>query len=86
MAERDLSYAAWQARRGRSATRRARLDAGLPPYSRQRLRGEAEARVLRRMGTPAALIGPIGTEDEIARERNELVEFARRLRSTQARG
>jgi len=82
--ERDLSYAAWQSRRGGTAARRARLDVGLPPYRRQRLRGEAEARVLRRMGTPDALIGPLGTDDEIARQRNDLVEFARRLRTAQA--
>lgn len=80
MTERDLSYAAWKSRRGRTAARRARLDAGLPPYQRQRLRGEAEARFLRRIGTPEALIGPVGTDEEVARERAELVEFARRLR------
>lgn len=86
MSERDLSYSTWQSRRGRAAARRARLDAGLPPYRRQRLRSKAEARFLRRIGTPEPLIGPVGTDEEIARERAELVEFGRRLRKAAGRG
>jgi hypothetical protein len=61
------------------------LNAGLPPYRRQRLRSEAEARFLRGMGTPEPLIGPIGTDEEVARERAELVDFARRLRRAAGR-
>jgi hypothetical protein len=81
MSERDLSYAAWLARRGRSKARLARLDSGLPPYRRQCLRGAVEARVLQRAATSESLIGPIGSDDEVERERAELVEFARRLRA-----
>ena len=80
MTRRDLSYAAWQARRGRTNARHAQLDAALPPYRRQRLRGDAEAQFLRRIGTPEPLIGPVGTDEEVAREQAELVEFARRIR------
>jgi len=86
MSERDLSYSAWQARRGRSAARRSRLDAGLPPFRRQRLRGATEARFLQRAGTPERLIGPVGTDEDVARERAELVDFARRLRAAAGRG
>ncbi len=85
MSERDLSYAAWQARRARSRERLARLDAGLAPYRRERLRGAVEARIRRRAGTPEALIGPLGADEEVERERAELVEFARRLRATVGR-
>jgi hypothetical protein len=85
MDERDLSYAAWKSRRGRTAERRAVLDNGLPPYRRERLRSETEARFLRRIGTPEAVIGPVGTDDEVARQREELVEFARRLRAARTR-
>lgn len=81
MTERDVSYVGWQARRRRGAARRVRLDAGLPPFRRQRLRSATEARFLRRIGTPEPLIGRIGTDEEVARERAELVEFARRLRT-----
>jgi len=84
MSERDLSYAAWQARRGRSAARRARLNAGLPPFRRERPRAPAEARFLRELGTPEQLIGPVGTDEEVEREQAELVEFARRLRAAAA--
>jgi len=82
MSVRDLSYAAWQARRGRSSERLNQLNAGLPPYRRERLRGAVEADVLRRLGTPEALIGPVGSDAEVERERAELVAFARRLRAT----
>lgn len=81
MSERDLSYSAWLARRGRSAARRARLNAGMPQFRRERLRSEAEARFLRRIGTAEPLIGPVGTDEEVEREREELLEFARRLRA-----
>jgi hypothetical protein len=80
MTNRDLSYAAWQSRRFSGAERRARLDAGLPPFRRQRLRTKEEARYLRSIGTDEALIGPIGTDEEVARQRAELLTFARRLR------
>ena len=33
------------------------------------------------MGTPESLVGPVGSDDSVARERRELVEFARRLRA-----
>lgn len=86
MSERDLSYAAWQARRERGRERLARLDAGLAAYRRERLRGAVEARVLRHAGTPESLIGPVGTDEEVERERAELVEFARRLRAAAGAG
>ena len=86
MSERDLSYAAWRLRLARGATRRARLNALLPPYYRQRLRSDAEARFLRRIGTPERLIGPVGSEEKVAEERVELIEFARRLRRAAGRG
>ena len=81
MSERDLSYSAWQARRGRGAARLAYLNAGLPSFRRERLRGEDEARFLRRIGTTESLIGPVGTDEKVEREQAELVEFARRLRA-----
>lgn len=81
MSDRDLSYAGWRARRPRNAARCARIDAGLPPYRRRRLRSAEEARVLRRLGTPEALIGPVGSDDAVERERLELLRFARRLRA-----
>jgi hypothetical protein len=33
------------------------------------------------MGTPESLVGPVGSDDAVAQERRELVEFARRLRT-----
>lgn len=81
MSERARSYSTWQSRRRSGAARRARLNAGLPPYRRERLRSEAEARFLRGIGTPEPLIGPVGTDEEVAKERAELIQFARRLRS-----
>jgi hypothetical protein len=80
MGKRDLSYSAWQLRRRSSASRRARLNAALPPFRRRRLRAAAEARFLRRIGAPEPLIGPVGTDEQLARERAELIDFARRLR------
>lgn len=82
MTDRDLSYAAWRERRLRRAPRAARLDAGLPPFRRRRLRSPGEAAFLRRVGTPEELVGPVGSDDAVARERRELLEFARRLRIT----
>jgi hypothetical protein len=85
MSEWKLIDSSWRSRRSRGASRRARLNAGLPPYRRQRLRSEAEARFLRRIGTPEPLIGPIGTDEEVAQQRAELIEFARRLREAARR-
>ena len=82
MTDRDLSYAAWRERRARRRARVARLDAGLPPFRRLRLRSPDEAAFLRRIGTPESLVGPVGSDDSVAEERRELVEFARRLRPT----
>jgi hypothetical protein len=76
----DLSYPAWLARRGCTTERLAVLNRGLPPYRRERLRGAVEADVLRRTGTPECMIGPVGTDDDVQRERAALVLFARRLR------
>jgi hypothetical protein len=64
--------------------RLARLDAALPPYRRERLRPPGEAQALRELGTPEELIGPVGTDEEVAAQRAELVEFARRLRASAA--
>jgi len=82
MTRRDLSYDELRGRGERTAARRRRLDAGLPAYRRERLRCEHEARVLRRIGTPEYLIGPTGTDDEVAVQRSELIAFARKLRAS----
>jgi hypothetical protein len=55
----DLSYSAWMERRECRPQRLLRLDASLPPFRRLRLRSPGEAAFLRRIGTPAALVGPI---------------------------
>lgn len=81
MTKRDLSYSAWQRRRSQTS-RAVQLDAGLPPFRRLRLRSPGEAAFLRRIGTPETLIGPVGTEEAVTRERRELVSFARRLRAS----
>ena len=85
MSKPDFSYASWRDRRGRTTERLARLNAGLPPYRRERLRGAAEAEALRRRGTPEALIGPIGSDAKVAQQRAGLVAFARRLRAASGR-
>ena len=85
VSKRDLSYAAWLSRRRRDAARYARLNSLLPPYHREKLRSEAEALFLRRIGTPERLIGPVGSEDEVDREQADLLKFARRLRTTAIR-
>jgi hypothetical protein len=82
MTRRDLSYSAWKQRRSQRS-RATRLDAGLPPFRRLRLRSPGEAEFLRRIGTREALIGPVGTDEAVARQRLELVNFARRLRASQ---
>jgi len=83
MPERELDFQIQTARRERTAARRKRLAAGfLTPYRRDRLRSESEARLLRRIGTPEELIGPVGSDDEVAAERAALVEFARRQRDS----
>jgi hypothetical protein len=82
MSDRDLSYSAWQARRRRDAARAARLDAGLPPFRRLRLRSASEAAFLRRIGTPESLIGPVASDEDVERQRRDLVDFARRLRAS----
>ena len=86
MNDRDLSVESQMARRKRSGARRARLAADFAPYRRERLRSESEARFLRRIGTPEDLIGPIGSDEEVAAQREELVEFARRLRAAAGAG
>jgi hypothetical protein len=85
MTGRELTYDEVRSRRERTVARRRRLDAGLPPHRREQLRCEHEAEVLRRLGTPEHLI-PIGTDDEVAAQRVELVHFARRLRAAAERG
>lgn len=81
MSDRDLSFEAWQSRRGRTAARCARIDAALPPFRRERLRSREEAEFLRSIGTPENLIGPVASDDEVERERADMSEFARELRS-----
>jgi hypothetical protein len=81
MIQRDLSYARWAARRGGVKPQLARLDAALAPFRRMRLRTAEEALILRRLGTPEGLVGPVGSDDDVARERQDLVDFARRLRA-----
>lgn len=83
MSRRDLSYSALRDRRRRETPRVAQLDAGLPPFRRLRLRSPGEAAFLRRIGTREELVGPVGTDDAVARQRRELVNFARRLRASQ---
>jgi hypothetical protein len=83
MSNRDLSYAAWRERRGRKPARVVRLDLGLPPFRRLRLRSPGEAAFLRQIGTPEVLVGPVGTDAAVAEQRRELLSFARRLRASQ---
>jgi hypothetical protein len=85
MSKRDLSYSAWSERRRRQAPRAVQLDAGLPPFRRLRLRSPGEAAFLRRIGTREELIGPIGSDDAVARQRRELVTFARQRRMSSDR-
>ena len=75
-------YAGWRERRRSQQERAAQLDARLSLFRRLRLRPPAEAAFLRRIGTPEQLIGPVGTDEEVARQRRELVDFARRLRNS----
>lgn len=77
-----LRYDELRLLRERTAARRRRLDQGLPPYRRERLRCEHEAEALRRLGTPEELIGPVGSDEQVAAERAELLAFARRLRAS----
>lgn len=84
MSKRDLSFEAWQSRRGRTAARCARIDAALPPFQRERLRSREEAQFLRSIGTPQNLIGRIASDDEVDRERADMIEFARELRARAA--
>jgi len=81
----DVSYEELRSRRERAAPRRRRLDAGLPPYRRERLRSESEARILRQIGTPEHLIGPTGTDEEVVAQREDLIAFARALRASARR-
>jgi hypothetical protein len=83
MAERELEPEPNGLRRDLPAPRRRRLAAGFAtPYRRDRLRSESEARFLRRIGTPEHLIGPVGSDEAVAAERADLIEFARRRRSS----
>lgn len=83
MAEREIDFRTQMSRRERSAARRRLLAAGFAtPYRRERLRSESEARFLRRIGTAEHLIGPVGSDDDVAAERAALLEFARKRRSS----
>lgn len=83
MAEREIDFRTQMSRRDDTAARRQRLAAGFATsYQRDRLRSESDARFLRRIGTPEYLIGPVGSDDEVAAERAALVEFARKRRSS----
>jgi hypothetical protein len=81
----ELSYEEVRRRSERTAARRRRLDRGLPPHRRELLRSETEAEVLRRHGTPESLVGPVGSDEEVARQWAELVAFARELRARAGR-
>jgi hypothetical protein len=81
----DVSYEAVRRRSERTASRRRRLDQGLPPHRRESLRSETEAAVLRRNGTPESLVGPVGSDEDVARQWAELVAFARELRARAGR-
>lgn len=83
MPDRELDFRPERTRQERAAARRRRLAAGfVTPYRRDRLRSESEARFLRRIGTPEELIGPVGSDDDVAAERAALLEFARRRRAS----
>jgi hypothetical protein len=83
MAEGEREFQSEMSRRDRAAARREQLAAGFAtPYRRDRLRSESEARVLRRIGTPGDVIGPVGSDEAVAAERADLIEFARRRRSS----
>lgn len=81
MSSRDLSYAAWKLRRSQNRLRRRLLEAGLPPFRRERLRRPDEAAFLRSIGTPDELIGPVESDAEVDRAQQDLVRFARRART-----
>jgi hypothetical protein len=81
----DMSYEEVRRRSESTASRRRRLDHSLPPHRRERLRSETEAEVLRRHGTPEDLVGPVGSDEEVARQWAELVTFARELRARAGR-
>ena len=59
------SYEAWHGERARNAAWVAQveraLEPALGPYRRERPRDPDEARLLRRVGTPERLIGPVET-------------------------
>lgn len=83
MPERELDFESQILRRERTAARRRRLVAGfVAPYRRDRLRSESEARLLRRIGTPEELIGPVASDDDVAAERAALRVFARQRRGS----
>ena len=82
MSSRDLSYASWELRRSRNRVRRGLLEAGLPPFRRERLRRPGEAAFLRSIDTPEELIGPVASDAEVDRAQEDLVRFARRIRGT----
>ncbi|HEX4680494.1 MAG TPA: hypothetical protein VH210_14945 [Gaiellaceae bacterium] len=81
MSKRDLSFEAWESRRGRTAALCARIDAALPPFQRERLRSREGAEFLRSIGTPENLIGRIASDDELDREWADMINFARELRA-----
>ena len=53
------TYEAWQAERARNAAWVAQIERALGPYRRERPRDPDEARLLRKIGTPERLIGPV---------------------------
>lgn len=59
------SYETWRAERARNAVWVAQvervLEPALGPYRRERPRDPDEARLLRKIGTPERLIGPVET-------------------------
>lgn len=57
--------------------RRALLAALRVGHRRERLRSSTEARLLREIGTPESLIGPVAPQEVVDAQRAELVEFAR---------
>jgi hypothetical protein len=54
-----IRYEEWEAERPRNEAWARRVDAALGPYRRERPRDSEEAALLREIGTPEELIGPV---------------------------
>lgn len=58
-----IRYKTWKAERPRNEAWARRVDRALGPYRRERPRDPEEAELLREIGTPEELIGPVRPRD-----------------------